>query len=196
MTGVSIFRLSASVDTGHLALCVEAPVETRDTTPTLEDRLGRIGASAVLTVLDRIENSMLQLSPQSSDGAITARKLDRSDGLLRWDEAADVLDRRVRALVPWPCARFTARCGEVKVLRAFPIEGDHQCVPGTVLGTGVTESEGEEGVRVACGRGELLLLELQSPGKRRLPASAWLRGACLPPGSVLEEGRETGDKRT
>jgi methionyl-tRNA formyltransferase len=184
VAGVSVFRLSASVDTGNLAFRGEVTLDDRDTSTTLGKRLGRAGAAALLDVVDRLEGGNLTEVSQPAEGATVARKLERRDGFLRWEFDARRLDAAVRALAPWPCAWFTVGGRDVKVLRSVPLDVSHAAAPGTVLGWGTPPGE-SEGVRIACGSGELVLLELQSTGRRPLPAPEWLRGARLSPGDVL-----------
>ncbi|MBN1424868.1 methionyl-tRNA formyltransferase [Candidatus Fermentibacteria bacterium] len=184
MTGVSVFKISASVDTGHVALSETIPVCDRETGATLAHRLAKTGAVVMLEALRHLQTGSLTLTPQPPGDAPVARKLRRLDGMLRWETDAFALDRVVRALVPWPCAWCQCHGREVKVLRSFPLSAKSEYSPGTVVGATVVEGEGE-GVRIACGSGELVLLELQSPGKLPLPALVWLRGARLAVGDVL-----------
>lgn len=184
LTGVSVFKVSASVDAGHVALCESLPVHDRETSCSLAGRLADLGAKTMREVLDRLGRGGLTLTAQPSGDAPIARKLQRNDGLLRWETDAFTLDRIVRAMVPWPCAWCRHHGSEVKVLRSFPVSTRHDHPPGTILGTMRVEGEGE-GMRVACGSGELCLLELQNPGKRPLSAPLWVRGSRLSEGDVL-----------
>ena len=52
--------------------------------------------------------------------------------------------------------------------------------PGTVLGADA------QGVRVACGEGQLCLTRLQRPGGKRVDAAAFLHGCPLQPGQRLQ----------
>ena len=65
-------------------------------------------------------------------GATYAAKLDRSDGIVDWSMTATDLDRRVRALNPWPGTMFTMRGERIKLLAASLC--DDSGPGGTVLG--------------------------------------------------------------
>ena len=173
-TGVSIFRLSSGIDTGQIARMVRTTVGNRETAVELEERLAGIGGDAVERVLDDVAKGVLHLEKQSEKGATLARKLNKEDGKLDWRETADQLDRRVRALVPWPCAWFEARGMHISVLEAKNENGE-QGEPGRFVGLRKT-SEGEYGVAVSCGQGVLVITRLQNPGKRVLSGRDWLNG--------------------
>ena len=116
--------------------------------------------------------------PQPEEGATYAPKLTREDGRLDWTQPAAALDRRVRALTPWPgtwTTFGTAPDDEVlKVLAARPEPGAGE--PGTTL---------DDRLLVACGTGALRLLRVQRPGRAPMSIDAMLRGRPVPAGTCL-----------
>jgi methionyl-tRNA formyltransferase len=99
-----------------------------------------------------------------------AAQLRKQDGLLDWSISASELDRRVRALYPWPGAFTTWRGQRLKVLRAAPLPGWRgDAPPGTVFALA-------DGVAVATGEGALRLEEVQLAGKRQMAISTFLCG--------------------
>jgi methionyl-tRNA formyltransferase len=184
-TGVTVFKLSAGMDAGALALQAACDVRPRETAPELERRLGELGGSLALELLDRLEEGSVPLDGQREEQVTRAPKLIRSDGLLDWNEAAVSLDRKVRALVPWPCAWFTSRKGEVKVLRSCPLLRDTVTEPGRFLGVQDVKDVGV-GALVSCGTGALLLLEVQAAGKRAMNGLLWANGIRIREGDALE----------
>ena len=105
-----------------------------------------------------------------------APKLAKEDGRLDWRESAAVLDRRIRALNPWPGTFFSHGGETIRVLEATPEPLPVTAAPGTVL---------DEAPRIACGDGALRLLRLQRAGRGAMEATAFLRGYALPSGAVL-----------
>ncbi len=170
-TGVTIMRMEEGLDTGPMLLTGRVPIGPRATTPALHDALAALGAALMLRALAEDPPAV----PQPAEGATHAPKLAKEDGRLDWREAAVALDRRVRALNPWPGTFFDHGGGEaIRVLAAEPASGSG--APGTVL---------DEAPTIACGTGALRLLRLQRPGRAPLPADAFLRGFALPAGTIL-----------
>ena len=164
-TGITIMRMDEGLDTGPMLLAEATPIAPRETTATLHDRLAAIGARLILRALE--ENP--PATPQPADGVTYAPKLTKADGALDWRQPAAMLDRKVRALNPWPGAYFDANGETIRVLEAEPLPA--AAPPGTVLA----------GAAIACGEGALRLIRLQRPGRAPLPAEAVLRGFPLPP---------------
>ncbi|MDU7524924.1 MAG: methionyl-tRNA formyltransferase, partial [Roseomonas mucosa] len=171
-TGITIMQMDEGLDTGAMLLREATPIGPRDTTAVLHDRLAEIGARLVLRAL--AENPVP--APQPAEGMTYAPKLAKADSRLDWREDAAALDRRVRAMTPWPGTQFEAGGDAIRVLAAEPA-GTADAAPGTVLDTLP---------RIACGGGTALrLLRLQRPGRAPMEADAFLRGYALTPGTVL-----------
>ena len=123
-----------------------------------------------------LERGRLQLTPQSEAGVTYAAKIGREEGRLDWRLHSTDLERRVRALDPWPGSFFETGAERIRVHAAVDLPGPAGAVPGTVL---------DDRLSVACGEGVLRLLRLQRPGRAALDAPAFLRGFPIPPGTRL-----------
>lgn len=172
-TGITIMRMEEGLDTGPMLLKDRVPIGPRDGTPALHDALAAMGAGLILRALEEDPEAV----PQPEEGVTYAPKLTKPDGRLDWAEDAAALDRRVRALNPWPGTFFQHGGEAIRVLAAEPAEGAPEAAPGTVL---------DGAPRIACGGGTALrLITLQRPGRGPLPAADFLRGFPLPSGMVL-----------
>jgi len=163
-TGITIMQMEEGLDTGPMLLAEATPIGPRATTPELHDTLSEIGARLILRALE--ENP--PATPQPEDGVTYAPKLAKADGRLDWAQPAAALDRRIRALTPWPGCFFQASEEVIRVHAAEPVPGEGP--PGTLLAPDL----------VACGDGALRLLRLQRPGRAAMAAADLLRGYSLP----------------
>jgi methionyl-tRNA formyltransferase len=96
-----------------------------------------------------------------------APRIEKSEALIDWAQDSERIDRQVRAFNPWPIAETRLDGEQLRVHRARPVEPGATAAgvaPGQVVSTDAS------GVRVQCGRGRLLILELQRPGGRVLAA--------------------------
>ncbi len=169
-TGVTIMRMDAGLDTGPILAQREEPIRPDDTRAGLGERLAVLGAALMAETLDPYLGGGIREQPQPAEGVTLAPQLSKEDGRLDWSAGAAQLDRRVRAVTPWPAAFTFWRTKRLRVLKARPLtrwKGD--AAPGRVVET-------EDGPAVATGAGALLLEEIQLAGKRALPASAFVQG--------------------
>ena len=169
-TGVTIMQMDVGLDTGAMLLRGTVPIGPTTTASDLHDALAEIGAKLVLQALSAPPDPVAQ----PEDGATYAAKLTRDDGRIDWSQDAAVLDRKIRALNPWP-GTFTSLEGTVlKILAAIPVAGI--AAPGTAI---------ESDLTIACGLGALRITRVQAPGRAAMPADAFLRGRAVPAGTQL-----------
>jgi len=171
-TGVAVQQMEPSLDTGPVYEVLETPIGPTDTAGLLHDRLSVMSATALVKTLASLPCTP---TPQSEEGVTWAQKIDKSMGRIDWSQPADALDRRIRAMSPWPGGWTPWRDANLKLLQAHPSDGDG--APGTVLST--------RPLVIACGDGALTLERVQAPGKRPVSGEDFANGAHLQPGDVL-----------
>ena len=178
LTGVSIMRMDAGLDTGPVFATRSTAITPDDTTPVLADRLARIGAELLVEVLAAIESGTAPPPrPQDDTAATLAPRLTRADGELDWETAPLEIDRALRALQPWPGTSVPLGGERVRLLRGEPAIAAARppAEPGTLLG--VTGGS----VLVACRGGAYRVDEVQAPGRKPMDAAAYLRGRRVAP---------------
>ncbi len=170
-TGVTIMQMEAGLDTGPMLHKVAVPVG-RKTTGELFAELGDVGAAAMVEVLA----DLAAFPPEVQDdaAAIYAPKIDKAEAKIDWAESAEVIERKVRGLAPFPGAWFELEGERVKLLLAEVV--DASGVPGTVR---------DDDFTIACGSGAIRPLKLQRAGKPVLARADFLRGRSVAVGVVL-----------
>ncbi|MCC7011739.1 MAG: methionyl-tRNA formyltransferase [Planctomycetes bacterium] len=176
-TGVSIQRIVLALDEGDVLLARERPIGVRETSGAVFAALAELGGEALLEALERLEAGTAVFTPQDARLATYARKLKKEHGALDWKRDAQVLERHVRAMNPWPLARMLDPKGrELSVLEARVVEARGEA--GRVLEVG-------ERFVVACGERALELVTVQAAGKKPMSGPEFLRGARLEVGQVV-----------
>jgi len=163
-TGVSIIRLVEALDAGPILLQELVPIAPEDDYVTLEPRLAAIGARLLLRALRERPTP----APQDDAEATFCQRIERDDARINWSYPAEQIWNLVRAYRGWPGA-FTSFDGrQLKVLRAWPAEGESG-EPGSVqIALGVP--------MVAAGDKWLRLDEVQLEGRRAISGAELVRG--------------------
>ncbi len=167
-TGITIMQMNAGLDTGDMLITGAHDITPDDTAATLHERLSVLGAELIVSALEALPRGELHAVPQSGEGATYARKIDKAEGAIDWNQPAEVIERRVRAFDPFPGATAVWPGGSIKVWRAVVASGP-AVAPGTVLDVG------QGRLAVACADNALELLEVQRAGGRRMSTSAYLQ---------------------
>jgi methionyl-tRNA formyltransferase len=166
-SGVSIMRMDVGLDTGPVFLEQKVAISPQDTGGSLHDRLAALGASAVVEVLDELDQDRATSTPQREDGLTYASKIDKAEALIDWTHPAAAIERQVRAFNPWPIAETRLDGEQLRIYAAEAIEAD--CA-GSAGAAGQIVDLRDEAIIVACGQGRLALKEVQRPGKRPVAA--------------------------
>lgn len=172
-SGVTLMQMNAGLDEGPMLLVDAFPLDPAETTATLTDRVARVGAEIALRGVALAKTAGLDVTPQDDSRATLAPLIDKAEGRLDLERPAAELERRVRALNPWPGTWVSLPSGEaLRVLRATvePAAPDAEAAAGTIVGV-------KDALRLATPDGLLVVLELQPPGKRPMSAADYLRGA-------------------
>ena len=180
VSGVTIMRMDAGLDTGDMLSKVEVPLAADETGGSLFDKLSEAGARQLVLTLAELERGTLQPEKQPEESPTEyARMITKADGEIDWTKDAVTLERLIRGLNPWPSA-FTHLEGKtLKIWKASVRELDSKETAGTVI------SSGKDGLIVQTGQGQLQILELQLEGKKRMETDAFLRGYSVQEGTVL-----------
>jgi methionyl-tRNA formyltransferase len=180
LSGVTIMRMEAGLDSGPMLLRVEEPIQPEESASELGARLAEIGAEALIETLAMMESGGIGETPQDHDRATYAPKVDRDTARLDWSLPADEVALWIRGMddVPGAWSPLEGR-GPVKLFRPVVLDGEGG-VPGEVL------RADDDGVVIACGLSAVRVREAQPPGKRRMPAGDWVRGRGVRTGDRFE----------
>ena len=179
-TGVTIYRLVERLDAGEMLLQRSTPIEPRETSAALAERLAAWSGELIIEALALLERGT-SWQAQDESAATYAPKLTKEQGIVEWQQRdAATIDRMVRALNPWPGVATTWRGQPIKLWAVTPQPDRVAEKPGgTVLRASAA------GIEVATSAGVVTIESLQPAGKRRMSAAEFLAGNRLQAGDRL-----------
>ena len=184
-TGVSFMKMDRGLDTGPVYEQVEIGIGQAETADQLEGRLAELAGAHIVDCMWRVCRGGLSEHSQPETGVTYAPKLKKQDGAIEWPSEAQHIERKIRALSPWPRAycRVAIREKEkrLQLTAATVIDASNAAgiPPGTVL------QADESGLVVACGTGTLRVNRLIPEGRSEMSAADFLRGSPLAVSSVI-----------
>jgi methionyl-tRNA formyltransferase len=177
-TGVSTQWMAEKLDAGDVILQQKVAVGEEETSGELFERLTPLGAEVLRATMRLMESGEAPRLPQDEALATFAPTIKKEEARIYWNQSASEIFNQIRAFNPRPTAQCVWKGEPLKIHRARVAEST-PAVAGTLLET-------KERVLVATGAGALELLEVQPPGKPKMNALEWARGARISPGDKLE----------
>lgn len=181
-TGVTTMMMDVGLDTGDILETKVIPLDPKETSGSLFEKLSEAGGPLILSTLEKLEKGTITRTPQGESGTSYAKMLTKTLGDINWTMSATAIERLIRGLNPWPSAYTqwegkTMKIWEAEVEDVVETIDTHE--PGTI--TEVTK----HGFKVQTGEGRLAIKSLQIPGKKRMEADAFLRGYHIETGTKL-----------
>ncbi len=176
VTGITTMKIDAGLDTGDMLLKAETEIGPEETAPELGARLAILGANLLLDTLARLDTIVPE--KQNPAEATIARILTKEDGRVSFARPAREIHCRARGFDPWPGATTTFR-GQPLSLGRMRLADRSGLAEGELLVE-------QRRLYVGCGDNTVLeLLEVQPPGKKRMPVEGFLNGARIQQGERL-----------
>ena len=168
LTGVTIMKMDAGLDTGPTLLERPVAIGADETAGHLHDRLSAVGAEAIVVAIDEWLAGRLAPVAQPVEGATYAAKIRKEEAAIDWTQPAAAIARQVRAFNPWPVAETRWQGQQLRIWEARALEAAPAVAPGEVV------EAGNGRLAVATGVGRLLLERLQLAGRGVLTAAEFL----------------------
>jgi len=169
-TGITIFQIKPEVDTGEILYQEKIEIKEDDTAGSLHDKLSRIGAKALVRVLDMIERGEVKPIPQNEKLATYAPKIKPEMGRIDWSKEAKNIKNLIHGLSPVPGAFSFFKNKRVRFLKANIEDTGTSYSPGTIVYLD------KKCMKIQTGRGLLLPSMLQTEGKKPLTVTEFIKG--------------------
>jgi len=142
--------------------------------------LAKMGALMIVETLNRFaQERNLKSVPQALEGITYAHKIMKEEAKIDWQKDAKLIDLKIRAFNPFPGATLLDGASIIKVWQSSLTDDQLQSEPGKIIN--ITT----DGVQLACGKGSVLLTELQRAGGKKMSAAQLAQTLGWKPGQVL-----------
>ncbi|CBK73739.1 methionyl-tRNA formyltransferase [Butyrivibrio fibrisolvens 16/4] len=182
VSGNTTMLMGPGLDDGDMLLKSEVVLSEDETGGSLFDKLAIDGGKLAVKTIEALERGEITPIPQDESQATHVGMIKKEMGLVDWTKPAAEIERLIRGLNPWPSA-FTFIDGkQLKLWKGTVVEKSGE--PGTIIDVD------KNGFTVACGKGSLVINELQLEGKKRMAAGDFLRGYSIETGKRFVNGRD------
>jgi methionyl-tRNA formyltransferase len=176
-TGVTTFFINSEIDTGDIIFSSKVAIAEKDNAGSLHDKLMQAGAELICKTLRAIESGTVATVPQLCPQELKpAPKIAKETCRINWQMPAGSISDFIRGFSPYPAAHTVfCRGSEMLPCKIFSAE----TAETNKLAPGQIDTSKSELLKIGTGLGDLIITELQIAGKKRMQASALLRGGNI-----------------
>jgi methionyl-tRNA formyltransferase len=172
-TGISMMKISENLDEGPVCNQYTLKISEKMNSEELSEKLSLLAAEKILDILDNIYDDSIKFIDQDHSKATYAKKIQKVEGKIDWNENADKIIGKINGLYPFPGAFFTFNGERYKILKA---EKSHtQGKIGNII----------EDFEICCGEGSIKVLTIQREGKRAQQIKEFLLGTQIKKGANI-----------
>ena len=171
-TGISVMKINEKLDAGDVSDIFKIDILENENTQSLNERLSILAAEKISDVIDNIFDGSTTYKEQDHINATYAKKIDKSEGKINWNDDAKKIIGQINGLFPY--CYFIINGVRYRILKALLSGSSGK--PGQVL---------SENLEIACGNNSLKILEIQREGKRAQKTNEFILGTKIKKGSDL-----------
>jgi len=181
-TGVTIQRMVLALDAGDIIVQEKMSIPDDENATQLRHRMAFVGAKLLVKLLGQPLPS--QFFPQDEKQVSIAPKLTKEMAAINWNHTALSIMNQVRGLQPWPGA-YTYHHGKMLKITKVQLSTDNK----SQFKCGQVMSVSKLGFNVACADYGLVIKEVQPEAGKVMPASSFVAGYKIVPGSLLDNSK-------
>lgn len=174
-TGATIFLIDEKIDHGPILGQIKIEIKEEDDYLSLNNKLAEIGTGLFLELIPKWLTGRLKPVEQDHAKATYTRIFRKEDGRINWEEPAETVFRKIRALNPWPGTYtfFTDKNGRQKMLKILKVGHYADLTVQTKPAEVVFK---DKKLFVGAKNNLLELKEVQPEGKNSMSGEAFYRG--------------------
>ena len=174
-TGISFMKINKNLDSGPICNQYKIKIEDKDNYKTLMLKLGNLSADKIIENLNLVFSKKANFKKQNHKNATYAKKINKSEGKINWNDNARNIIGKINGLYPNPGAWFEFEEERYKIVDSKISEKNGK--PGLVI---------DDALTVACGANSIKINRLQRQGKKVQNSKEFLIGSRIKKGSFLK----------
>lgn len=171
ITGVTIMWMNELLDSGDIYLQESIEIDDEDTFGSLHAKLSELGAKLIEKAIDMLERGEIIRIKQKDEEATYTKPIRKEDTLINWEDSAERIVNKIRALSPTPGGVARIKNETYKIYRAKVVE-ELKGKPGEIL-----VKDPKSGILVVAALDKAVsILEIQPENKKVMNVKEFLAG--------------------
>ena len=173
--GISIMKINEKLDAGPVSNIYKIKLNQNENTNEVSNKLSLLAADKILNSVNDIFENKAKFIDQDHSKATYAKKIDKIEGKINWNNDASRIIGQINGLFPFPGAFFNFKGERYKIIKG--VIGNGSGKPGEVL---------TSNLEVACTNNQSIkIIEIQRQGKKPQNIQEFMLGSIIKKGSFI-----------
>ena len=173
--GISIMKIEEELDSGPVSNIYKIKLDYTLNAQEISEKLSFLAAEKILDNVDEVLDDKANFITQDHSKASFAKKIDKAEGKINWNDNALNILGKINGLYPFPGAFFNFSGERYKVLKAEI--GNGQGKVGEVI---------SNKLEIMCGNNQSIkILEIQRSGKKPQKIGEFMLGSQIKKGLII-----------
>ena len=174
-TGISIMKMNEKLDSGPVSNTYKIKLNQNSNAQEVSEKLALLAADKIFDNVNDIFKGNAKFVKQDESQASYAKKIDKMEGKINWNDKASNILGKINGLFPNPGAFFNFDGERYKILKA--VIGNGSGKAGIVL---------SDQLEIACSNNQSIkIVQIQREGKNAQNVDEFMRGSTIKKGSLI-----------
>ena len=174
-TGISIMKIVPKLDAGPILIQSKLSINNKINYEEMSEKMSDLGAKLIIDALELIKSNKANFTPQDETKVVYAKKIEKIESKINWNESAEEILAKIRAFYPNPGTWFELNGKRIKITKAIAVEKTDK------VGAIIDPNK----MIIACKKNALQILELKKEGKKLMQVNEFLKGNKIKIGQIL-----------
>ena len=173
--GISVMKIVEELDSGPTCNIYKIKLDNNENAQEISEKLSLLAAEKILDNIDEILDNKAKFVDQNHSKATYAKKIDKTEGRINWNDEASTILGKINGLFPSPGAFFNFNGERYKILKA-----------GISNGLGKAGEVLNDELEIACiNNKSIKIYEIQRQGKKTQKIGEFMLGSLIKKGTLI-----------
>tara|TARA_A100001011_G_scaffold246600_1_gene254853 strand:- start:88 stop:1020 length:933 start_codon:yes stop_codon:yes gene_type:complete len=173
--GISVMKIVEELDSGPTCNIYKIKLDNNENAQEISEKLSLLAAEKILDNIDEILDNKVKFIDQNHSEATYAKKIDKTEGRINWNDEASTILGKINGLSPSPGAFFNFNGERYKILKA-----------GISNGLGKAGEVLNDELEIACiNNKSIKIYEIQRQGKKTQKIGEFMLGSLIKKGTLI-----------
>lgn len=168
-TGICLMKMEEEMDSGPVYKSFTYQIKNNENSLDITNKLADLASKKIPNAIIDVINNKVLPTEQKHSLATYCKKIYKLDGLINWNEDANIINAKIKAYYGWPSAFTYFNKKRLKIIEAKAINMVNKNEVGKIVRI-------NKKILITTGNGSIVPIVVQIEGKKPQPITSFING--------------------